>query len=317
MSVNFHTVGNTYQPYGAGDTGNVKNAPVSEEYLTIIKEFGLEDTTALRNSFAENAPRGADMGSLLSLSNKLDGMSGSMADVFTVMLLIARMSQENKKTSQELRDAEQQNQLADMQNAADKIREAANFALAAGIVSGVMQIASGGVAIAGGAKGLSDLKGIDTPSTASSTNQWTDATTPTGPRNSNITIGTRGGGGQTNATAPTNTSSSSSTSSSGAAHTVGADLGLERIRAEGRIFDGSGQVLGGLGSAIAAGLTRASEEARAEEKEYDAQAKMHEMLAEKESDFMSFNKDMIQKVAQIMKDLIQLNTESEKAAATI
>jgi hypothetical protein len=316
MSVNFHTVGNTYQPHGTGDMGNVQNAPVSEEYLTIIKEFGLEDTAALRNSFADNAPGGADMSNLLSMSNKLDGMSGAMADVFTVMLLIAKMSQANKKTSQELRDAQQQNQLADMQNAANKIREAANFALAAGIVTGVMQMASGGVAIAGGAKGLADLRGIDTPSTTST--PWQSASvSPNTPRNPNITIGSRGGNAppSSNTSAPTNTSSSAP--QSGASHTLGADLGLERIRAEGRIFDGSAQVLNGLGSAIAAGLTRASEEARAEEKEFDAQAKMHEMLAEKESDFMSFNKDMIQKVAQIMKELIQLNTESEKAAATV
>ncbi len=286
MSVNFHTVGNTYQPYGAGGADNVKNAPVSEEYLTIIKEFGLEDTAALRNAFAGNAPRGADMGSLLSMSNKLDGMSGSMADVFTVMLLIARMSQENKKTSQELRDVQQQGQLADMQLAADKIREAADFALAAGIVSGVMQIGSGAISIAGGLKGLSDLKGISS-------------------------------GAKPDVDVDTTSTTPSTTPSSKPSATTSPDLGLEKIRAQGRVFDGSGQVVGGLGSAISAGLTRASEEARAEEKEYDIQAKQHEMLAEKEADFMNFNKDMIQKVAQIMKDLIQLNTESEKAAATI
>jgi hypothetical protein len=315
MTVNFHTVGNNYQfdATSTGDAGNVQNKPVSAEYLSIIREFGLEDTATLRNAFSDNPPGAVDMGNLLSMSNKLDGMSGSTADVFTVMLLIAQMSQSSKKTSQELRDAQQENQLVDMQNAADKIREAANFALAAGIVTGVMQMASGGVSIVGGAKGLHDLKGIETPSTP------TAPPRPTTPAPMNKP-------GQSGSTSSSSSSSSSGSTppantppakDGGAAHTVGADLGLERIRAEGRIFDGSAQVLNGLGSAISAGLTRASEEARAEEKEFDAQAKQHEMLAEKETDFMNFHKEMIGKVAQIMKDLIQLNTESEKAAATV
>lgn len=263
MSVNFHTVGNNYNlgVNGGNNTQGTQNTQLSEDYLHIIREFGLEDNVEIQQSFLENPPQDLDLGNLLSLSNKLDGMSGSMADVFTVMLLMAKMSQENRETSRELRDAEQQSQLTEMQVAADKIREAADFALAAGIVSGVMKMASGAISIGGGVKGMKDLKGV-----------------------------------------------------SGASNP---DVKLEQIRAQGRIFDGSGQMVSGTGDAVAAGLNRAGEEAKAEEKEADIAAKEHEMLAEKESDFMSFNRDMIQKVAQIMKDLIQLNTEAERAAATI
>lgn len=263
MSVNFHTTGNSYN-YNVDNTGGSQGAQqtkLPETYLQIIREFGLEDDLNLQKSFLDNPPHELDLGNLTSLSNKLDGMSGSMADIFTVMLLIAKMSQENRESSRELRDAEQKSQISEMQVAADKIREAADFALAAGIVSGVMKMASGAISIGGGVKGLKDLKGIGTG--------------------------------------------------------AGADVKLEQIRAQGRIFDGSGQIVTGTGDVVSSGLNRAGEEAKAEEKEADIEAKEHEMLAEKESDFMSFNRDMIQKIAQIMKDIIQLNTEAERAAATI
>lgn len=304
MSVNFHTVGNNYQfdTPSTGDAQNVQNKPVSEEYLSIIREFGLEDTAALRDAFADNPPGPVDMGNLQSLSTKLDGMSGSMADVFTVMLLLSQMAQKNRETSRELRDVQQQGQLTSMQTAADEIRKAADFALAAGIVSGVMQMASGGLTMAGGIKGLSDLKGLNANVDAPTT-----TTPPTGNRPRANAMS-----GNANSTGTGKTTSSDSATGS-----LGTDIKLEQIRAQGRAFEGAGQLAGGVGGIISSGLTRASEEHKAEEKEADIDAKEHEMLAEKESDFMQFNRDMIGKVAQIMKDLIQLNTESEKAAATI
>lgn len=298
MPVTFHTAGNNYN-YGVSNNEGAQGASqtqLSPEYLNIIREFGLEDDAALRQSFLENPPENINYGNLLTLSNKLDGMSGSMADVFTVMLLIAQMSQENRETSRNLRDAEQQSQLTEMQVAADKIREAADFALAAGIVSGVMKMAAGAISIGGGLKGLKDLKGIDATPTTPTNNSATQPTTTPNATGTSNTANAQG------TPAPTQTS---------------ADVKLEQIRAQGRIFDGSGQIVTGTGDIVSAGLTRASDEARAEEKEADARAKEHEMLAEKESDFMSFNRDMIQKVAQIMKDLIQLNSQSERAAATI
>lgn len=303
--VNFHTTGNSYQNYdtsGAGQTtGTTK---LSEDYLSIVREFNLEDTSQLRDAFSEHKPGPVDMTNLVSLSTKLDSMSGSISDVFTVMLLIAQMSQENREASRAMRDTQQQSQLDAMQTAADEIRKAADLALAAGVVSGVMQMAGGALTMAGGIKGLKDLKGLsataDTPDTPKTTNPTSSATTGNRPRANAMSSG----GDKTN-------------SSDSATGSLGADLKLEQIRASGRIFEGAGSLATGVGGVVSAGLTRASEEHKAEEQEANIDAKEAEMLAEKESDFMQFNRDMIGKVAQIMKDLIQLNLESEKAASTI
>jgi hypothetical protein len=296
--VNFHTTGNSYQTYdtaGAGQTtGTTK---LSEEYLSIVREFGLEDTDFLRDAFAEHKPGPVDMSNLLSMSTKLDGMSGSISDVFTVMLLIAQMSHENREASRAMRDTQQQSQLDAMQTAADEIRKAADLALAAGIVSGVMQMASGALNMVGGIKGLKDLKGLNA--------------TPDAPKTTNTNPSTTGNRPRADAMSGRTNSSESQTGS------VPADIKLEQIKASGRIFEGAGSLATGVGGVVSAGLTRASEEHKAEEQEANIDAKKHEMLAEKETDFMQFNRDMIGKVAQIMKDLIQLNLESEKAAATI
>lgn len=282
--------------------GETKAKPLSPAMLEVVRQFGLEDDAALRDALLESPIGQLDGSTLLTLSDKLDGMSQSMADVYSVMLLISKMSQQQREASRGIRDAEQQSQLTSMQEGADKIREAADFALAAGIVSGVVKMGSGAISIGGGLKGLKDLKSIDAagtpdlptaPSTKGadgSSGSWVKGTIP----------------GKQDADVP----------AAGPAMTS-ADLKLEQIRAQGRVFDGSSQVVGGAGEVIASGLTRASEEARAEEKELDAQAKSHEMSAEKESDFMSVNRDMIQKVAEMIREIARLKHDSEKSAATI
>jgi hypothetical protein len=291
MGVNFSTVGanaatNLESSNAAQQTGGPQQTQASGELLAIVQEFGLQDDVSLRQSFLENPPENLALNDLSSLTTKLDSMSGSMADVFSVMLLMAKMAQQNRDAAQQMRDAQQQGQLTEMQLAADKIREAADFALAAGIVSGVMKMASGAISIGGGIKGLKDLKGLG--KSPNSGYQFAEESPGVGSKNVQ-----------------------------GLGKTPNVDLKLEQIRAQGRIFDGSGQVVSGLGDGIAAGLNRAGEEARAEEKEADARAQEHDHLAQKESDFLSFNRDLIGKVSQIMRDLIQLNADAERSAATI
>ena len=80
----------------------------------------------------------------------LDYNTSMFVDVFSLMMLMHKIANEQKGASREARTAQHEAQHSLLMNAAEDIRQAAGFALAAGIVSGSMQIAGGMFSMAGG-----------------------------------------------------------------------------------------------------------------------------------------------------------------------
>jgi hypothetical protein len=92
---------------------------------------------------------------------------------------------------------------------------------------------------------------------------------------------------------------------------------LDTVRNQGRIFDGSGQMVGSVGEMIAAGLTHASTNLSADQKEAEAASQMAETNAQREQEFMQNLQDMISKITSLLQDIQQQNNESLKRAASV
>jgi hypothetical protein len=92
---------------------------------------------------------------------------------------------------------------------------------------------------------------------------------------------------------------------------------LDMIRNQGRIFDGSGQMVGGLGDVVAAVLQHESADKTAEQKEAEAAAQQHETSALREGDFMSSLQELIREISSLMQEIQQTNNESQRRAASV
>jgi hypothetical protein len=92
---------------------------------------------------------------------------------------------------------------------------------------------------------------------------------------------------------------------------------LDTVRNQGRLFDGSGQMVGGVGDLIAAGLTHQSTNLSADQKESEAHAQQAESNAQREQEFMQNLNDMIGKITSLIQDIQQSNNESAKRAASV
>jgi hypothetical protein len=92
---------------------------------------------------------------------------------------------------------------------------------------------------------------------------------------------------------------------------------LEVIRNQGRIFDGSNQMVSATGDIMAAGFTHASTNKQAEQKEAEAAAQLAETGAQREQEFMQNLQEMISKITSLLQDIQQQNNESMKRAASV
>lgn len=92
---------------------------------------------------------------------------------------------------------------------------------------------------------------------------------------------------------------------------------LDTIRNQGRVFDGSGQIVGSVGDVISAGLTHGSTNLSADQKEAEAAAQVSDTSAQREQEFMQNLQDMISKITSLLQDIQQSNNESLKRAASV
>ncbi len=98
---------------------------------------------------------------------------------------------------------------------------------------------------------------------------------------------------------------------------LGKGVDVEVVRSQGRAFDGIGQMTGSAGDMIAAGLTHASTNKSADQKEAEAAAQLHESGAQREQEFMQNLQEMISKITSLLQDIQQQNNESMKRAASV
>lgn len=96
-----------------------------------------------------------------------------------------------------------------------------------------------------------------------------------------------------------------------------AGLGVQKVTAQGRMIDGGVQIAGGIGDTIAAGLTHASTNLSADQKEAEARAQQHDANADREKQFMQNLNEMISKITGLIQDIQQSNNESAKRAASV
>ncbi|HVJ69153.1 MAG TPA: hypothetical protein VM510_14295 [Caulifigura sp.] len=93
--------------------------------------------------------------------------------------------------------------------------------------------------------------------------------------------------------------------------------GVQKVTAQGRMIDGGVQIGGGVGDTIAAGLTHASTNLSADQKEAEARAQQHDANADREKQFMQNLNEMISKITGLIQDIQQSNNESAKRAASV
>ena len=92
------------------------------------------------------------------------------------------------------------------------------------------------------------------------------------------------------------------------------DADIQKVAAQGRIWDGTSQMLGGSGEILSGALNREAEFARSDQTELEASAQRHETQAQAESEFEQSLKESIQGVMQILQGLMQLSDTDKKIA---
>jgi hypothetical protein len=147
MSINAITGGTStalYEASGPSPTGVQSGAPVTDpkallEAGRLLNESSTTKATDLPTPPAVSASRAA------STNEMLGGLSSTQvgADMYAVMALFQKISQEMRNASRTQRATELQTQVSTLESAAQKIREAASQRYNAAIAQGVFQIAGG------------------------------------------------------------------------------------------------------------------------------------------------------------------------------
>lgn len=211
-------------------------------------------------------------------------------DIYAVMALFQRLSQEMRNANREVRTNEMQAQVSALKNAADEMRNAANLRFAAAIVQGAFQIAGGAMQIAQSSQALG--------------NQMKSASLE---RQASVDM--NASKLETNAAAKQGLRNSAAMLTEQSKH-AGA-LGTHQQTMAGA----NSQIMSGVGGMIAAGFNLGADHADARRAELDADAKIHETGVQQANEMMQQMMDVIRDIRDKLGSIEQSRLETSRGIA--
>lgn len=211
-------------------------------------------------------------------------------DIYAVMALFQRLSQEMRNANREVRTNEMQAQVSALQNAADEMRNAANLRFAGAIVQGAFQIAGGAMQIAQSSQALG--------------NQMKSASLE---RQAGVDM--NASKLETNAAAKQGLRNSAAMLTEQSKH-AGA-LGTHQQTMAGA----NAQIMSGVGGMIAAGFNLGADHADARRAELDADAKIHETGVQQANEMMQQMMDVIRDIRDKLGSIEQSRLETSRGIA--
>lgn len=256
---------------------------------------GLGGTDPLIMEVLKGATQGQDKAEVTTMLHQMSATENEViGDIFAFMALFQKLAQEMRNANREIRTTELQGQISELQNAAAEMRDAAGKRFAAAITQSAMQIVGGALQFGMSAGSLAaTAKSVKLDSQSKEALNLSKSLENT-PQNVELrsdlrTMSTNLGGDATKASALSQNLNSMGQASS--------------------------QMMGGLGGAIAAGMTQEADLADARKMEAETRSREHEINVQHANDVMQQMMDVIRDIRDKLSSINQASVETNRGIA--